>query len=691
MEEAFFQAIQTDNIEEARKIFENGHIDVMFNDNCVMKYAVEARKLHIIKWLMELDDFMYFGIDDIDAESNSLMELACKHKYYELVEYLHEQYTVVTCLDLNVFISGCFDAGLVTKLLSTFQTDDNFDSDSIFFAETPEIIDAMLQFRYTLDARTMTINAHKDIPTVIVSYAHEHGFLTLNHAKWIFVNAVSCDRIHTCVYIYNAFPGIPLDELKESLHEALEQDPITCIRYLDTIGFGISSFSGEIQQELVNYAMLARAEACVRFFHERTGVSPSEYSDIFNTYEYTKLAMEYFPITCRPTHLACTDTKLFDIVLDNVCISDNNIDACILAVTLSKNRNAYNMRRFYEHLHTLDTGIVGRKQFGNIFVMCCLSHFLDIAKDIMMTHGHVLSDATITNCEGGDEEIVRPIRLHTPKRVINELLCDDESIETVKWLSHVYDVKLKFSHVVRAMDDAYGENPKMLLFLLQNTEDLHFHQLKHVFSGVMSNYEDNAYYISKYLKEKYADMITPELTSILFKNAVVYTHQTYKLFEDCTYSVRSCLKHAIYGDNLATFKHLIEKHMNYNIRSKNDELFRYACLTDSIIIVKYMCDMWEYVYSYTIDDEDIIPMIKDSVEYFVHKNEMQNILKKMKKKTGQEGPKECAVCYDVANVYTQCNHTFCITCISKWYIRNPTCPMCKQSFTIGRCKKIIVK
>ena len=185
-------------------------------------------------------------------------------------------------------------------------------------------------------------------------------------------------------------------------------------------------------------------------------------------------------------------------------------------------------------------------------------------------------------------------------------------------------------------------------------------------------------------------MITPHLKSFLFKHAMAFTQQAFRLFEDCEYSVRTCLMQSIYGDNVIAFDYILNKHSTYQIRQKNDELFRYACSTESITIVKRMCDTWKNIYTYKIDsDDDIIPLIKDSLEYYVHHGDTENILKKLKKKKVHDEQFECAVCYESANVQTTCQHTYCVACISQWYIRNHTCPMCKQKFNIKKCLHLV--
>ena len=50
----------------------------------------------------------------------------------------------------------------------------------------------------------------------------------------------------------------------------------------------------------------------------------------------------------------------------------------------------------------------------------------------------------------------------------------------------------------------------------------------------------------------------------------------------------------------------------------------------------------------------------------------------------------CAICLHVLQDphQTDCGHHFCLSCITKAYQQNPTCPICKESYTFFRDKKV---
>ncbi len=44
----------------------------------------------------------------------------------------------------------------------------------------------------------------------------------------------------------------------------------------------------------------------------------------------------------------------------------------------------------------------------------------------------------------------------------------------------------------------------------------------------------------------------------------------------------------------------------------------------------------------------------------------------------------CCICNETYNVVTElnCNHKFCIMCISKWFLNKNTCPLCRRIFNL---------
>ena len=692
MEDAFFKAIKANKLGKAKEIYENNLINVMYDDNCVIQHAVKTKKMDAIKWLLQIEDFTEFAIQEEPmSHFISIMTLACREKYYDLMIYLRETYAVMTWMDFSEFLQGCTDVELVRKVLENVHTSESHNDDSLACAATYEIINLLLEHGYTIHPETIEMCTN----SVFIRYAIQHDYMTAStRAENLFIRSALLNNLDIMKCIIEEYPGMRYieHEWKLAMYNQFDMDQIDTIRYMDDLGYGIETFSRETQESIITKAMRSHAVKCVRYFHSKVGVKPTSWTDTYVQFDYTKLATEFFDVQFSPKHLMCFDKKLFKFILKRIHINEYNIDACLKSVLVTDSSD--NLEIFLTHVDTLPPGTMRREHYGNIFIWCCISNYQGIAEDIIRKQGYVLADATITRNDLNDEfpglvHLSENAPINTPKRLLHLMLHDDDAVDIVSWISKVYNIQFKYKHVCGALDDAYGMNPKMIMFLLQNTGDLSFNQLKHVFSGAISHYENNSYYMCKYLLKRYKHMITPQLKSVLFKHSMAFTQQAFRLFEECEYSVRTCLMQAIYGDNLFAFDYLLDKH-GYQIRQKNDELFRYACSTESTTIVKRMCDLWKDIYSFKMDsDDELVPLIKDSLEYYVHNGDTENILKKLKKKKVQGEQFECAVCYESANVQTTCQHTYCAACISQWYIRNHTCPMCKQKFNIKKCLHII--
>lgn len=52
--------------------------------------------------------------------------------------------------------------------------------------------------------------------------------------------------------------------------------------------------------------------------------------------------------------------------------------------------------------------------------------------------------------------------------------------------------------------------------------------------------------------------------------------------------------------------------------------------------------------------------------------------------------KECPVCFTHdATRRLVCGHTFCDSCLKKWYGKNPTCPMCRRSLYFKGMRHVV--
>ena len=82
----------------------------------------------------------------------------------------------------------------------------------------------------------------------------------------------------------------------------------------------------------------------------------------------------------------------------------------------------------------------------------------------------------------------------------------------------------------------------------------------------------------------------------------------------------------------------------------------------------------------------IIPIIKDTPEYYFENEEFDKLLDLYKIKNVKTYKENCSVCYNISQIKTQCNHYYCINCILKWYIyKSKSCPYCRSDIKLDMC------
>jgi len=681
MEHEFFQHIVSGNLRKAKHIYESYHVDVMFNRNCVIYHAVAAKKMNIIKWLITIQDY-----DDF------LMSIACRYKYFELIEYLYARFNVVCSYDIDAFVADCRDSSLVTTFLSTYLNTENFYNGSINYAVNEDIIGIMMGFGYIINVDVIKRSLINPVTkcsellnnNITLEYAHKKGLIDEELAVTIMTDACTRDKQKTLQYFHDNFLSVVIDDC---IYENLDNDPIACMEYMYEMNIGISILSTTKVQFIVNTAMQHRAHRVVKFIIKKTGVKPTVFSDNRSNFEYTRLLMKLFPSSpFSPRHLLCDHRKLFKLVLSHMTLTQHNIDDCVTNMLFVT--DPMHMKCFLSKLFECNNHIVTLQHKGNLFVYCCMANFLDSAKRLWENYGNRVSYSNLYKNAIYQETLTDDTIINTPRRLLATILENDQLVETAAWVADIFNITLKYTHVSNAIE--VGFNPKTITFLVQNVE-LSPTQLKHVFTSILINY-DNPYYLCKYLKSRYLYMMTPHFQSVLFKYAAFDTLQTFTLFENNDSSPCTSLSNAVHGNNVAAFEFISNKYPDYKIRARHDELYRLACRVGSIKVVRYMCAAWGDFYDYSLvdhDDQDIIPLIKDSIEYLIHMNEIDKIFHKLKKqKTCVTGRNECSICYENSNVITKCHHQYCIDCISKWFVKNNSCPVCRQKFQLRQCLRL---
>ena len=111
------------------------------------------------------------------------------------------------------------------------------------------------------------------------------------------------------------------------------------------------------------------------------------------------------------------------------------------------------------------------------------------------------------------------------------------------------------------------------------------------------------------------------------------------------------------------------------------------CKFNKIISIRYLKSLFN-LYDYTVENDTILPLIKDSIEYYYETNNFDKIIDyyniniiQTKKNTLDS----CMICYSDSNIISNCDHTYCHKCIFKWYIfKNTDCPYCRNELDFSK-------
>ena len=106
--------------------------------------------------------------------------------------------------------------------------------------------------------------------------------------------------------------------------------------------------------------------------------------------------------------------------------------------------------------------------------------FIDLAKEIWLKYKVNISEGTINKgrvLNTVDDEVINDFPINTPKRLVKSLLGEDGMLNVLTWVTEIFNVSLKYSHVTQCLEEMYGNNPKILLHVLRNNT-LNEQQLK---------------------------------------------------------------------------------------------------------------------------------------------------------------------------------------------------------------------
>ena len=140
----------------------------------------------------------------------------------------------------------------------------------------------------------------------------------------------------------------------------------------------------------------------------------------------------------------------------------------------------------------------------------------------------------------------------------------------------------------------------------------------------------------------------------------------------------------------------ILKYINTGVDLKKyiyDDLFKNVCKLRKILSIKYLKEL-NNNYDYLKKNDEIIPIIKNSIEYYYENKNYEKLIEVLKidiiENKGDD-VNECYICYENKGLLkTKCNHNFCLDCILKCYIFiKKECPYCRNELYLNESKLLL--
>lgn len=168
------------------------------------------------------------------------------------------------------------------------------------------------------------------------------------------------------------------------------------------------------------------------------------------------------------------------------------------------------------------------------------------------------------------------------------------------------------------------------------------------------------------------------LFSVSLINSARYSNETF--FACCKYG---------YLD-LAKFLYSMG---DVNLRKYDDYYFKMACYYKKKDLMDWMCTLCSD-YFYEINDLEVYnPIFKNSLEYLIKEEKWLESIKTARCKPSSDlNLGNCLICYEKANLLSNCNHEYCVPCLFKWYKKcsekkkTHQCPYCQKRIILSLCK-----
>jgi ankyrin repeat protein len=121
--------------------------------------------------------------------------------------------------------------------------------------------------------------------------------------------------------------------------------------------------------------------------------------------------------------------------------------------------------------------------------------------------------------------------------------------------------------------------------------------------------------------------------------------------------------------NVAEWLYLIKP--DINISASNDRAFRLACGNNQLNVVRWLSTFNPSKYDYKIVNDKIVSW-----------SNRKNITINQTKQIFMTELIKCPICtIEDINIQTNCEHSYCLECITEWHNKSNTCPYCRQKMT----------
>ena len=163
-----------------------------------------------------------------------------------------------------------------------------------------------------------------------------------------------------------------------------------------------------------------------------------------------------------------------------------------------------------------------------------------------------------------------------------------------------------------------------------------------------------------------------------------------------------------FSSNINILEWLLKIDTNININIHNNLVFKHACINGNIDIIKLLFKLnnnidISCIKNYLYLNENL-NKCKETLQWITFNNskyavycEDGNIKCKIKMANSIKNInniENCIICFDRnCNIITNCDHQYCLECISLWYYKEKSCPICRkndklQFFEIKYCNEI---